>query len=107
MFYSSLKAVYVEPTKYDGVPVNRYEAYLGDMSNDENLKCFCPTLDTCLSRGLMDLSKCGQPVVASLPHFYDTDGSYLKQIKGLHPDRDQHGIEILFEQVSQILLRVK
>lgn len=105
MSHSSIEAVYVEPAKYNGIPVNRYEARLGDMSTDENLKCLCPTPQTCLGKGLTDISTCGQPVVASLPHFYDTDGTYLKQIKGLSPRKEKHRIDILFEPVSDNIVK--
>lgn len=70
------------------------------MSADEDLKCFCPTPDTCLKKGLMDITKCsGNPVVASLPHFYLTDESYLQKVKGLHPEEEKHSIEVLLESV--------
>lgn len=94
-----MKAVYVGDTKYLGVKVRKYVAGLGDMSANEDEKCYCPTPDTCMSKGLMDLAKCGQPVIASLPHFYDTNGEYVRQVKGMRPSAEQHSIEILFEGV--------
>ena len=36
----------------------RYTANLGDMSTRPDEKCYCPTPDTCLKRGLFDLTKC-------------------------------------------------
>lgn len=71
-----------------------------DPSKNTGEKCFCPTPETCLKKGLMDLTKCGTPVVASLPHFYKTDPSVLESVRGLHPREEDHGISILFETVS-------
>lgn len=52
----------------------------------------------------MDLYKCAKiPLYASLPHFYDSHESYVKGVKGLHPDAEKHGIKILFEAVSWLL----
>ncbi|CAH1963590.1 unnamed protein product [Acanthoscelides obtectus] len=97
----SLKAYYVKPAKYDGIPVGEYTADLGDASTNEDEKCYCYTDDTCLKKGLMDLYKCsGVPVYASLPHFLDTDESYLKGVQGLKPNKTEHEIRILFESFS-------
>nr|APC94222.1 sensory neuron membrane protein 1a [Pyrrhalta maculicollis] len=97
----SLKAFWVQKTKYDGIPVNEYTASLGDMSKNENEKCYCYTPDTCLKKGLMDLYKCaGVPIYVSMPHFYDSDESYLKGVKGLNPNKTSHEISILFEQLT-------
>nr|QDD67778.1 sensory neuron membrane protein [Galeruca daurica] len=97
----SLKAFWVRKTKYDGIPVNEYTASLGDMSKNENEKCYCYTPETCLKKGLMDLYKCaGVPIYVSMPHFYDSDESYVKGVKGLQPNKTQHQISILFEQLT-------
>ncbi|CAG9861579.1 unnamed protein product [Phyllotreta striolata] len=97
----SLAAFWVKKTKYDGIPVNEYSASLGDMSKNEHEKCYCYTPDTCLKKGLMDLYKCiGVPIYASMPHFYDSDESYLKGVKGLKPIKKEHEITILFEQLT-------
>nr|UEN71286.1 sensory neuron membrane protein 1 [Gregopimpla kuwanae] len=84
-----------------GIPANHYTAELGDMSTDPELKCFCPTEDTCLKKGLFDLFACvGAPVVASLPHFYMVDESYLEQVIGLQPTKDKHQLDIDFEPMT-------
>ncbi|KAL3265255.1 hypothetical protein HHI36_009469 [Cryptolaemus montrouzieri] len=71
------------------------------MSKNADEKCFCPTNDTCLKKGLMDLFKCiGVPIYVSLPHFYDSDESYLRTVKGLNPNKEKHSIEILFEHMT-------
>lgn len=90
----------MKKTKYDGISVNKYTASLGDMSANKEDKCYCYTPDTCLKKGLMDLYKCGGiPIYISMPHFYDSDKSYLEGIEGLNPNQEDHEISILFEQV--------
>lgn len=97
----SLVARYEKNTKYDGIPVWLYSASLGDMSKNADEKCFCPTNETCLKKGMMDLFKCiGVPIYVSLPHFYDSDESYLRAVEGLHPSKTLHGIEIYFEHMT-------
>nr|AIX97076.1 sensory neuron membrane protein 1 [Monochamus alternatus] len=97
----SLVAEFQQKTKYDGIPVRKYSATLGDMSTNENEKCYCPTPETCLKKGIMDLYKCiGVPIYATLPHFYEADEGYLKGVKGLKPEKSKHEIVILFEGMT-------
>ncbi|XP_044727690.1 sensory neuron membrane protein 1-like isoform X2 [Chrysoperla carnea] len=97
----SLPANYVKDVVYKGIPARYYTATLGDMSKNKNEKCFCPTPDTCLKKGSMDLTKClGAPLVITLPHFYDADESFLGPVRGLHPNVKDHGIYIYFEPMS-------
>ncbi|XP_044748496.1 sensory neuron membrane protein 1-like isoform X2 [Coccinella septempunctata] len=97
----SLVAKYEDAMKYDGIPVWRYTASLGDMSKNADEKCFCPTNQTCLKKGMMDLFKCiGVPIYVSLPHFYDCDESYLGEVDGLHPSMEHHSIQIYFEHMT-------
>ncbi|KAF7268328.1 hypothetical protein GWI33_018522 [Rhynchophorus ferrugineus] len=97
----SLIAQYQSKSKYNGIPVSVFSASLGDQSKNPDEKCYCTTPDTCLKKGLMDLLKCSQvPIYVSLPHFYDSHESYLKGVKGLSPDKEKHGIKILFELMT-------
>ncbi|XP_066245542.1 sensory neuron membrane protein 1-like [Euwallacea similis] len=97
----ALVAKYQKRTKYDGIPVSQYSATLGDPLRNPEEKCFCTTPQTCLKKGLIDLYKCVQvPIYASQPHFYDTDQSYLKGVKGLAPETEKHAIKILFEPLT-------
>lgn len=73
---------------------------IGDETTSPADKCYCPTPDTCPRKGLMDLSKCGMPVVASLPHFLETDPSVFQNIRGLNPKKENHSLVLLFETVS-------
>lgn len=101
-FFRSLVATYQKDTKYDGIPVRLYTANFGDMSKNPDEKCYCPTPETCLKKGVMDLMKCvGIPMYASLPHFYESDESYVNGVIGLNPNEEEHGIRILFEPVTK------
>ncbi|XP_058792829.1 sensory neuron membrane protein 1-like [Phymastichus coffea] len=94
----SLGAYFQKKTKLAGLNTNRYTAYLGDPSSDESLKCNCEAADKCLKAGMMDLHKClGVPLVASHPHFYMADESYLATVDGLSPKQEDHEIFLDFE----------
>lgn len=81
--------------------MNRYEADFGDMSANEDMKCYCPTPGTCLRKGVFDVSKCMKvPIYVTLPHFYKTDEYFLDQVEGLHPNESIHRVELLLEHVS-------
>lgn len=53
-----MAARYIEPRDYKGIHGYYYEADLGDMSTDPNLKCFCPVNGTCLKKGAFDIYQC-------------------------------------------------
>ncbi|KAH0954151.1 hypothetical protein HN011_012146 [Eciton burchellii] len=103
----SLSAHYERPSKIKGVNTLRYTVDLGDMSTNPLEKCFCPTPDTCLSKNLYDMSKClgGVPIIGSLPHFYNSDPKYLDLVDGLHPNQDDHEIDMDFEPMTATPLR--
>ncbi|XP_014251146.1 sensory neuron membrane protein 1-like [Cimex lectularius] len=97
----SIGARYQHPTVYKGIPGNFYTATLGDMSANEDEKCFCPSPTTCLKKGAFDIYKCaGAPIILTLPHFYEADPSYLDEIDGLHPQAEKHQIFINFEPIT-------
>ncbi|KAL1489742.1 hypothetical protein ABEB36_013677 [Hypothenemus hampei] len=97
----ALVAKFKTQTKYDGIPVSYYDASLGDQSKNPEDACYCTTPQTCLKKGLMDLYKCaGIPIYVSQPHFYDSDESYLKGVRGLKPEVEKHAIRILFEPLT-------
>lgn len=73
---------------FAGVKLLRYTADLGDPSTNPMEKCFCTSPEVCLPRNFYDMTKClGVPIIASLPHFYDTDGRYNKLVDGLNPNQ--------------------
>ena len=84
----SMGIKFEKKSKVAGIKTNRYTGDLGDTSTDPLLTCFCETPDTCLKKGLFDLSKCvGAPIIASLPHMYLTDEMYRKNVSGLNPNK--------------------
>ncbi|XP_018396924.1 PREDICTED: sensory neuron membrane protein 1-like [Cyphomyrmex costatus] len=101
----SLSAKFERHTKVKGVKTLRYTANLGD-SNNPMEKCFCRTPETCLPRNFYDMTKClGVPIIGSLPHFYDTDGRYLKLVDGLRPNQEEHEIDMDFEPMTATPIR--
>jgi hypothetical protein len=54
----SIGAVYKESVVYKGIHSFRYSADFGDMSTDPELKCFCATPETCMKKGVHDLTRC-------------------------------------------------
>ncbi|KAF5294271.1 hypothetical protein FQR65_LT10857 [Abscondita terminalis] len=97
----SLIATFDREEDYRGITVNRYVATFGDMSTNEAFQCYCPANASCWKQGLHDLTKCvGAPIVASMPHFYDADPMYVKMVRGLHPNENDHGISLIFELMT-------
>ncbi|XP_046666680.1 sensory neuron membrane protein 1-like [Homalodisca vitripennis] len=97
----SLGAKYQYSTEYQGFSAYSYTASLGDMANNPAEHCFCPTADTCLKKGALDLTECLEsPIIVTLPHFYDTDPSYLETVEGLHPRGELHQIFLIFEPIT-------
>lgn len=97
----SLAITYRSKAKYNGIPVHRYEA---DFNEEVNKKqCFCRDEGECPPAGTIDLFKCaGSPMFMSLPHFYLADKKLLENIEsGLSPDKEKHGIYLMFEGVKQ------
>nr|AVM18969.1 sensory neuron membrane protein 1 [Holotrichia parallela] len=100
MLCRSMAAKYLGDTKYNGIPVSRYTLDFGDQTNNPEDKCYCPSPEECMKKGVMDLRKCSGPVVASMPHFYNCDPSYANGVKGVYPDKDKHELYLLFETTT-------
>ncbi|KAK9731222.1 CD36 family [Popillia japonica] len=82
-------------SKYDGIPVSRYTLDFGDQSSNEEDKCYCPAPDECMKKGALDLRKSSGRVVATMPHFYNSDQSYVNGVKGVNPDKSKHDLYLL------------
>ncbi|KMQ89696.1 sensory neuron membrane protein [Lasius niger] len=102
----SISAHYRHHSKIKGVNTLHYTADLGDMSKNEEEKCFCPTPDTCLTRNLYDMTKCvGAPIIGSPPHFYDCEKNWLDLVDGLHPNQEDHEMDMDFEPMTATPIR--
>ncbi|XP_046484608.1 sensory neuron membrane protein 1-like isoform X1 [Neodiprion pinetum] len=87
-----------KPTKVAGFKTNQYLFDLGDQSTVPEEKCYCLNPDNCLKAGALDLYTCkGTPIIATHPHFYLGDPSYLKNVTGLHPVKEDHEMVVEFE----------
>lgn len=99
---------YINSSTYRHIDVRLYQANLGDMEHNDEDKCYCENPNSCLKKGVLDLSKClGAPLFATLPHFLFTDEMYLDQVDGLHPSMEKHVIEVLLEPVSLLYNFIK
>ncbi|XP_049943966.1 sensory neuron membrane protein 1-like isoform X3 [Schistocerca serialis cubense] len=97
----SLGANWERKAEYMGVPGNRYTAELPDMKGNPEHHCYCPTEQTCLEKGTLDLSPCaGAPVIATLPHFYLASETYLQTVSGLRPTKENHELFMVFESTT-------
>nr|QZH55093.1 sensory neuron membrane protein 1 [Achelura yunnanensis] len=97
----SFKPWFQKKSSYQGIKTLRYVSNIGDFANDPELNCFCDTPDSCPKKGLMEMSKClTAPLYVSLPHLLDCDPEVQRDVKGLSPDVDEHGIAIDFEPLT-------
>ncbi|XP_050445095.1 sensory neuron membrane protein 1-like [Cataglyphis hispanica] len=102
----SISAHYRYHSKVKGVNTLHYTADLGDMSKNPMEKCFCPTPDTCLTRNLYDMTKCvGAPIIGSPPHFYDCEKNWFDLVDGLHPNQEDHEMDMDFEPMTATPIR--
>lgn len=88
---------------YKGVRTLKFENY-GDIFNKYNPNNYCFQTDPELKSGVLDVSNCwyGAPVVLSFPHFYLADSSFLENIDGLSPNKNDHGSHIAAEPVTGV-----
>lgn len=94
----SLGATYRSKTKYNGIPVGRFEMDISEPMNSK--QCYCRSEDECPPKGTFDLFKCsGTPMIGSLPHFYLADKKLVEDVEGLEPNATLHGIYVLVEMV--------
>nr|AMA98190.1 chemosensory protein [Blattella germanica] len=97
----SVEAYHVDNITYKGFKAYTYTADFGDMSSDPQFKCFCTTPDTCLKKGVHDLTNCvGAPFIASLPHFYLAHPDYMNAVYGMNPVKEKHEIYSVFEPMT-------
>ncbi|XP_072748125.1 sensory neuron membrane protein 1-like isoform X2 [Anoplolepis gracilipes] len=102
----SISAHYSHHSKVKGVNTLHYTANFGDMSTNPMEKCFCPTPDTCLTKNLYDLTKClGAPIIGSSPHFYGCEENWLELVDGLHPNQEDHEMDMDFEPMTATPIR--
>lgn len=95
----SIGSVYERKSTYQGIPTLRYMLKFGDMKSNEKLHCYCRNPPHgCPPSGTIDLMPCsGAPMIASQPHFYDSDPSLVYSVNGLSPDKEKHSVQIDFE----------
>lgn len=92
----SLNLTYEKDIEVKGITVHRFipPPYLfGSVEQNPNNIGFCyPDRSYCLKAGVLRMSACqkGAPVIASQPHFYQGDESYINAVVGLNPNKENH-----------------
>ncbi|XP_053938635.1 scavenger receptor class B member 1 isoform X2 [Cuculus canorus] len=97
-FYSpdacrSMKLVYEQSGKFEGVPTYRFVAPKTLFANGTDYppnEGFCP----CLQSGIQNVSSCrlNAPMFISHPHFYNADPVLVNAVEGLKPNKEQHAL---------------
>lgn len=75
-----------------------------DIFSRDNPDNHCFLIDPELKSGALDVSNCwyGAPVILSFPHFFLADTSFLENVKGLSPNRKDHGSHIAVETTTGV-----
>ena len=73
---------------------------------------FCTPSGNCMGTGVLNLTVCKEldhfqiPIVASFPHFYMADQSYVDAIQGMHPDPEKHTTDVDVEPTTGIVMKI-
>lgn len=86
----------------NGVKYPDMACYCNSEFSDGNASC--PNLKS----GVFSASKCkyGAPVFISFPHFYLADESYISQVDGMRPNKENHEVHVSIEPKTGIPLEV-
>ncbi|KAG5899064.1 hypothetical protein JTB14_028235 [Gonioctena quinquepunctata] len=100
---------YVEDVNIQGVHGFKFtsENFFDNGTKRPENACFCT--GECIPSGLFNISSCrqGSPSFLSFPHFYNADPYYLRDIKGLKPEKSKHEFYITMEPKSGIIMDVQ
>ncbi|XP_067413141.1 lysosome membrane protein 2 isoform X2 [Emydura macquarii macquarii] len=68
---------------------------------------FCVPAGNCQGSGILNVSICkqGAPILLSAPHFYQADEKYVKDIKGMHPRKEDHETFLDINPLTGMLVR--
>ncbi|CAK8672096.1 unnamed protein product [Clavelina lepadiformis] len=88
------------------VPAEVFQSPLKNTNNE----CFCldPNHETCQHDGATLVGSClfGVPLLVSFPHFLYGDGFYASKLVGMHPNKPDHEMALVFEPVMCHVVRV-
>ncbi|XP_015123047.1 scavenger receptor class B member 1 [Diachasma alloeum] len=101
-FCRVLPIVFKNETYEEGLRVFEYkfaDDFLDPPEMNSDNECYCRKMQTCLKRGLSDLTPCyyNIPAAVSLPHFLDADPSLLDGVVGLKPEPEKHRTRIFIQ----------
>ncbi|XP_075462825.1 lysosome membrane protein 2 [Ascaphus truei] len=106
----SLYAVYESSANVKKIPVYRFsppEMVFANVSVNPNNAGFCVPAGNCLPSGLLNVRKCkqGAPIILSSPHFYQAAEALVKDIVGMHPNKEDHETFLDINPLTGILIR--
>ncbi|XP_011297796.1 scavenger receptor class B member 1-like [Fopius arisanus] len=101
-FCRVLPIVFKSESYEQGLRVFEYkfaDDFLDPPEMNADNECYCRKMETCLKRGLSDLTPCyyNIPAAVSLPHFLDADPSLIEGVEGLNPDPEKHRTRIFIQ----------
>lgn len=98
MLCVSMALYYERKTYIRGMPMSKLSANLYSFASDGG---YCRKNGSCPIEGSLDLFNCmGAPIVATLPHFFDTHPSLLENVgSGLNPTRKLHELAVFIDLV--------
>ncbi|XP_076820149.1 platelet glycoprotein 4-like isoform X2 [Clavelina lepadiformis] len=89
------------------VPAEVFQSPLKNTNNE----CFCldPNHETCQHDGATLVGSClfGVPLLVSFPHFLYGDGFYASKLVGMHPNKPDHEMALVFEPSVGVPLKVE
>ncbi|CAG7826290.1 unnamed protein product [Allacma fusca] len=112
----SIYGIFDHEADFNGIPAYVFatpDRILNISLSNPETDCFCTDpghglANSCDAQGFMRMFSCkaGMPVVLSLPHFINGDEKFLKEVEGLHPDKNKHEMTLVVEPNSGVLLQV-
>lgn len=90
---------------FQGMLGNEFTSTKDMFDNGTNVpsrKCYCMDSE-CQPSGTLNISSCrfGAPAFISLPHFYLADKTYISNLSGMKPDKNEHEFRVLIDHVNK------
>uniref|UniRef100_A0A8C8RSC5 Scavenger receptor class B member 2 n=1 Tax=Pelusios castaneus TaxID=367368 RepID=A0A8C8RSC5_9SAUR len=109
-FCRSLYVTFERFVSVSGIPAYRFvppaKVFANVSVNPDNAG-FCVPAGNCHGSGVLNVSICkqGAPILLSAPHFYQADEKYIKDIKGMHPRKEDHETFLDINPLTGILVQ--
>ncbi|KAL7638507.1 UNVERIFIED_CONTAM: hypothetical protein RMT77_011077 [Armadillidium vulgare] len=103
----SLYAEFEKDVILGPLTLNRFILPSSLLDRTSETECYCTSEFSC-RKGMINLSTCknGSPIVASLPHFYQSNRDDQEAVEGLDPNKEEHETRIDIEPNTGVSMRV-